>query len=120
MIMAMQDDLRAQLIKQLPSEVVENVDTTGAMYYACPSCHRPVAMGQSKCNGCSQTLSWENVKKDAERKGQKRARIEFDLPLDFTPGNCRKCPLSYIGKSAGENVYECPLGWKNICKIQIV
>lgn len=117
--MGMQDDLRAQLIKQLPSEVVENVDTTGALYYACPACHRPVAMGQNKCGGCNQALSWDNVRKDAERNGQKRGYVEFDLPLDFTVGNCRKCPLSYIGRSGDDNVYECPLGWRGSCKIQV-
>ena len=118
--MGLQDDLRAQLIKQLPAEVVENIDSTGAMYYACPSCHRPVAMNQTKCSTCDQNLSWENVRKDAERKGIKRGRVEFDLPIDFTLGNCRKCPLSYIGRSKQENVYECPLRAQGSCKITIV
>lgn len=117
--MGMQEDLRAQLIKQLPSEVVENADTTGALYYACPTCKRPVALGQNNCVSCNQVLSWDNVRKDAERSGQKRGRIEFDLPLDFTLGNCRKCPLSYIGRSGDENVYECPLGSRNVCKIEV-
>lgn len=117
--MGMQEELRAQLIKQLPSEVVENVDTTGALYYACPTCKRPVALGQTNCGGCNQALSWDNVRKDAERTGLKRGRIEFDLPLDFTLGNCRKCPLSYIGRSGDENVYECPLGSRNACKVQV-
>ena len=118
--MAMADDLRAQLIKQLPSEVVENIDTAGQLYYACPSCHRPVALEQNKCAGCNQALSWENVRKDAERKGQKRGHVEFDLPLDFTNGNCRKCPLSYIARSGDDNIYECPLGWRNNCKVKVV
>ena len=33
----MQDDLRAELIKQFPSEVIETKDMTGKEYYACPT-----------------------------------------------------------------------------------
>lgn len=116
----MENDLRAELIRQIPAEVVENEDTTGAVYYACPSCHRPVAMSQTKCHSCNQVLGWNSIRKENTKNGQKRGRIEFDLPLDFTLGNCRKCPLSYIGKSAGDNVYECPLGSRNACKIQVL
>ena len=118
--MGMQEDLRAQLIKQFPSEVVETADPTGAMYYSCPSCHRPVALNQDKCGACSQALSWDNVRRDATRSGIKVGKVEFELPLDFTKGNCRKCPLSYISKSGGENVYECPLGMRSACKIEII
>ena len=39
----MQDDLRAELIKQFPSEVIETKDMTGKEYYACPTCKRAVA-----------------------------------------------------------------------------
>ena len=118
--MGMQDDLRAQLIKQLPSEVVENIDSVGATYFACPSCRRPVAMRNNKCPGCNQTLSWENVLKEASREGQKRGVIEFDLPKDFTQGNCRKCPLSYIVRNGADNEYECPLGMRGACKLQLI
>lgn len=118
--MAIQDELRAQLIKQLPAEVTESVDTSGALYYACPTCHRPAALEQKKCIYCSQTLAWENIKKERAQNGLKRGRIEFDLPMDFTLGNCRKCPLSYIARSGDDNVYECPLGSRNACKIQVL
>ena len=118
--MGMQEDLREQLIKQLPSEVVENVDATGVLYYACPTCRRPVAMRNSKCDICGQNLSWENVLKEAELRGLKRGCIEFDLPVDFTLGNCRKCPLSYIGRSGEDSVYECPLGSRSSCKIRYI
>ena len=45
----MQDDLRAELIKQFPSEVIETKDMTGKEYYACPTCKRAVATGTEKC-----------------------------------------------------------------------
>ena len=54
----MQDDLRAELIKQFPSEVIETKDMTGKEYYACPTCKRAVATGTEKCQGCGQKLSW--------------------------------------------------------------
>ena len=48
----MQDDLRAELIKQFPSEVIETKDMTGKEYYACPTCKRAVSIGTEKCQGC--------------------------------------------------------------------
>ena len=116
----MQDDIRAQLIKQFPSEVIETTDPTGAAYYACPACRRAIATGQDKCGGCGQALSWNNIHKEmVEVKGIKKGRIEFELPADFSLGDCRKCPLSYIGRSGDENVYECPLNWRGTCKMKI-
>ena len=47
----MQDDLRAELIKQFPSEVIETKDMTGKEYYACPTCKRAVATGTEKMSG---------------------------------------------------------------------
>ena len=58
----MQDDLRAELIKQFPSEVIETKDMTGKEYYACPTCKRAVATGTEKCQGCGQKLSWDNIR----------------------------------------------------------
>ena len=72
----MQDDLRAELIKQFPSEVIET-------------------------------------------KGSKKAKIEFDVPADFTLEDCRKCPLSYIGRNGDENVYECPLQMRGSCRLEL-
>lgn len=116
----MQEDIRAQLIKQFPSEVIELTDMTGAQYYACPTCRRAVAIGQAKCGGCTQTLSWDRIRRENECKGIRKGCIEFDLPIDFTPGNCRKCPLSYIGRNVEGNVYECPLNLRGSCRIKIV
>ncbi len=116
----MQEDIRAQLIRQFPSEVVETADAEGTLYYACPTCRRPVAMGQEKCVGCGQVLSWNGIRKDNERKGVRKARIEFEVPVDFTQGDCRKCPLSYIGRQDDENVYMCPLNSRGACKLKIV
>ena len=118
--MGMQDDLRAELIKQFPAEVMEAVDGEGNLYYACPTCRRAVALNQDKCVSCNQVLSWDKVRKDIARRGVKYGRIEFELPLDFTLGNCRKCPISYISKSNGENVYTCPLGNRNSCTMQVM
>ena len=36
----MQDDIREQLIKQFPSDVVEILDQSGKPYYGCPTWKR--------------------------------------------------------------------------------
>ena len=77
----MQDDLRAELIKQFPSEVIETKDMTGKEYYACPTCKRAVATGTEKCQGCGQKLSWDNIRHENEAKGSKKAKIEFERKL---------------------------------------
>ena len=69
----MQDDLRAELIKQFPSEVIETKDMTGKDYYACPTCKRAVATGTEKCQGCGQKLSWDNIRH--EKWGRKCLRM---------------------------------------------
>lgn len=115
----MQEDLRAQLIRQFPSEVVEVADMDGKTYYACPTCKRAVAFGMDKCNGCNQKLSWENIRKQNQSRGIKRATVEFEVPNDFSKEDCRKCPLSYIGRSGDENVYECPLQMRGSCSLKI-
>lgn len=38
----MQDNLREELIKQFPAEVVELVEPSGKKFYACPTCKRVV------------------------------------------------------------------------------
>ena len=106
----MQDDLRAELIKQFPSEVIETNDTT---------CKRAVATGTEKCQGCGQKLSWDNIRHENEAKGSKKAKIEFDVPADFALEDCRKCPLSYIGRNGDENVYECPLQMRGSCRLEL-
>ncbi len=116
----MQNDLRAELIKQFPSEVFELVDRNGAPYYACPTCKRAVSVGTDKCQGCNQVLSWENIRKENVKKGIIKARLEFEVPIDFAKGDCRKCPLSYIGKSGDDNVYECPLQQRGACKLELI
>lgn len=49
----MQDNLREELIKQFPAEVVELVESSGKKFYACPTCKRVVTLNESKCAGCS-------------------------------------------------------------------
>lgn len=113
----MHEDLRAELIKQFSSEVVERKDSEGRDYYACPSCKRAVAVGSEKCQGCGQNLSWKNIHHENEVKGTKMAKIEFEVPADFSLNDCRKCPLSYIGRNGDESVYECPLQMHGKCSL---
>lgn len=47
----MQDNLREELIKQFPAEVVELVEPSGKKFYACPTCKRVVTLNESKCAG---------------------------------------------------------------------
>lgn len=118
--MAMQDELREQLIKQFSADVVEAVDPNGKMYYACPTCRRAVARSRDKCVSCNQSLNWENIsKKELAQKGVKKATLTFEVPGDFAKADCRKCPLSYITKKDGENVYDCPLNMRNKCPLEI-
>ncbi|MGN0141541.1 MAG: hypothetical protein ACI4AD_04885 [Roseburia sp.] len=116
----LQNDLREQLIRQFPAEVVETADPAGGIIYACPTCKRPVTLNTDKCSGCGQVLSWDSINKQNAAKGIKVARLEFEVPMEFTKGDCRKCPLSYIAKSGNENVYECPLKMRATCKLEIL
>ena len=117
----MQNDLRAELIRQLPSEVFESTDRNGNTFYCCPVCKRAVAVGAETCGSCQQALSWDNIRKENVKKGIVKARLEFEVPADFILGDCRKCPLSFIGKSGEENVYECPLrGTRGACKLKLI
>lgn len=116
----MQDNLREQLIKQFPAEVIEVMDGDSRTYYACPACRRAITQGQEQCNACKQILSWNKIRKEIiEKVGMKIGTIEFEIPGDFSIGDCRKCPLSYITRSGDENVYECPMRWRGICKMKI-
>lgn len=116
--MALQDDLRAQLIKQFSAEVIEITETNGRKYYACPTCKRPVAKSDEQCLGCTQALSWQNIRREEMKNmGPKMATLSFEVAGDFTAGDCRKCPLSYIAKMSGENVYECPLNKRGNCTL---
>lgn len=116
--MGLQDDLRAQLIKQFPAEVIELAERSGQRYYACPTCKRPVAKSDTSCPGCQQALGWSNIRSiENGVMGPRYAMIKFEVPNDFAKGDCRKCPLSYITKSATGNVYECPLNLRTNCPI---
>lgn len=116
----MQDDLRAELIKQFPSAVMEVTEPSGKSYYVCPTCQRAVALEDEKCGGCGQVLSWDNIHKQAmQNGGVKTATLRFEVAGDFSKGDCRKCPLSYIAKNNQENVYECPLKMRANCKLEI-
>ena len=114
------EDLRAELIKQFPSEVIEEADKSGKVYFACPTCKRALSLNQDKCSGCNQVLAWNNVQKKERAAGIKTARVEFEVPVDFTNGDCRKCPLSYIAKAGDSNVYECPLKMRAHCRLEFI
>lgn len=116
----MQNDLRAELIKQLPSEVIETTDKDGNPFYCCPVCKKAIVVDQEKCTSCGQALSWQSIRKENQKRGIKKACLEFDVPSDFSLGDCRKCPLSYIGKRGDDNVYECPLQNRGACKLKII
>lgn len=116
----MQDNLRAELIKQFPAEVVEMTEQSGNKYYACPTCKRAITRGETKCTNCSQVLSWDSIRQEEQvRVGSKTATLTFEVAGDFVKGDCRKCPLSYIAKLNTENVYECPLKMRANCKLEI-
>ena len=118
--MALQDDLRAQLIKQFAADVVEVTEENGRQYYACPTCKRPVSRGNGKCVSCDQVLNWDNISKEERVSvGVKKATLTFEVSGDFAKADCRKCPLSYITKKDGENVYDCPLNMRNKCPLEI-
>lgn len=114
----LQEDLRAELIKQFPAEAIEVADRNGKIYFACPTCKRAVVLNQDKCTGCNQVLGWNNVQKKVQAAGTKKAKIVFEVPDDFTNGDCRKCPLSYITKSGDSNAYECPLKMRTNCRLE--
>ena len=116
----MQDDIREQLIKQFPSDEVEILDQSGKPYYGCPTCKRAVTVGTDKCPGCGQVLAWDHIRKENQKKGTMTAVLKFEVAGDFTKGDCRKCPLSYIAKEKNENVYECPLKMRANCKLELM
>ncbi len=118
--MALQDDLRAQLIKQFAAEVLLIEGKDGAESYICPTCKRQVAKSNDKCPACEQVLKWDSVKKvETEGCGVKTATISFKVPGDFTKGDCRKCPISYIGRRDSESIYDCPLNMRNNCPLEM-
>ena len=113
------DDIRAQLIKQFPAEVVEMKGSMNEMYYSCPTCGRMVSLGMDKCNGCNQILSWKNINQRESPHGRKKAILEFEVSEEFSKGDCRKCPISYIDTHGSKSVYECPLIMRGSCTIKI-
>ena len=52
-------------------------------------------------------------------QGLKKATLEFEVPRDFVAGDCRRCPISFIGQSGTDRVYECPLNMRGTCKLVI-
>lgn len=119
--MGLQEDLRAQLIKQFAAEVVELTEQGGKKYYACPTCKRTVVKSYEKCPSCQQVLSWQNIRVEEQGvNGPRFATLTFEVPEDFVKGDCRKCPLSYIAKISNENVYECPMNDRTHCPLKFV
>ena len=65
-------------------------------------------------------LDWKKIREiETGPMGPRYATLRFEVPGDFSKGDCRKCPLSYITKSATDNVYECPLNLRSRCPIEI-
>lgn len=118
--MAIQNNLREELIKQFPAEVVELTDADGETNLVCPTCKRHVLLNKEQCPSCGQKLSWTTIKKEVLAKvGLKKASLSFEVPGDFSKSDCRKCPLSYITKRGSENIYECPLNMRSNCPLDI-
>lgn len=118
--MALQDDVRAQLIKQFPAAVIIVKNDMGEEYYACPTCKRHIAISNQKCLSCDQVLKWDDIRKEEMKQlGVKTATLKFEVAGDFFKANCRKCPISYIVKTEKEILYECPLGKRNHCPLEI-
>lgn len=116
----MKDDLRAELIKQFAADVVEITDEEGNVYYGCPTCKRPISRNSEKCTSCGQKLKWDNISKEEYKKvGVKKAVLTLEVPGDFVKSDCRKCPLSYISRKDGENIYDCPLNMRNKCPLEV-
>lgn len=113
------DDLRSQLIKQFPVDVLEVQGEMSETYYSCPCCGRPVSRGMDKCKGCEQMLNWNHIKQEEAALGMRTAKLEFEVPRDFAAGDCRKCPISFIGQNAGDRTYECPLNMRGNCKLEL-
>lgn len=115
----MQDSIRAELIKQFPAEVVETTTEEEGTYYMCPTCKHAVALKYEKCDSCGQVLSWDHIRREEKVKGTRIAALKFEVTADFSKGDCRKCPLSYIARENNESVYQCPLKMRANCKLEI-
>ncbi|MCR5154000.1 MAG: hypothetical protein K6B75_04040 [Lachnospiraceae bacterium] len=114
----MQDDIRIELIKQFPAEVIRIEDRLGSDFFVCPTCKHPVTSDMKKCAGCGQVLSWANVSSNDLLPRTKKALVHFDVPADFIKGDCRNCPIAKVKKNTIENRYECPIGTSNDCKLE--
>ncbi|MEY8517296.1 hypothetical protein AALC25_10290 [Lachnospiraceae bacterium 29-84] len=112
------DDIRAELIKQFPAEVMETRASINEVCYSCPTCNRMLSKGMDKCGGCGQILSWKNIEKKEGEGGMKKAVLEFEVSAGFTPGDCRQCPISFV-ENSGTSGYECPLRMRGDCRIKI-
>lgn len=118
--MALQDDLRTQIIKQFDADVIILTEANGTEYYACPTCKRHLTSNNTKCPSCDQKLKWDNIHQvQVENYGVKTATLSFEVPGDFNKSDCRKCPLSYIARHEGVNAYECPLNMRNKCPLEV-
>ena len=118
--MSLQEKTIEKLIKQFPVEPIILKNDMGNDYYGCPTCKRHVAISNKRCPMCEQTLEWNGMlKSEMERLGSKVAVLKFDVPGDFFKANCRKCPISYISKTEHELLYECPLGMRNNCPLEV-
>ena len=101
---------KAEILKQIPVNVTVK-EVEGENKYFCPTCDREAIFGQPMCNFCKQKLSFDKIKKAevAEAGYETIATLSFSVANDFTPGDCRKCPISFIAKDPSGNIYACPL-----------
>ena len=114
----MKEEVRAELIKQFPAEVVEVVQESGRTHYACPTCNRAITVGDTQCPSCNQMFSWESIRRVEAEKGVKTATLTFEVPGDFQQGDCHRCPLSFIAKQNNNDIaYECSLRMRGGCKL---
>ena len=118
--MAKQERTIEKLIKKFPVEPIILKNELGEDYYACPSCKRHIAISNKICPMCAQILEWDDMRKaEMDKLGSKTATLTFEVPGDFFKANCRKCPISYITKTEHELIYDCPLGMRNNCPLEV-
>ncbi len=113
------EEVKVQLIRKFPVEVVETEGSMSAIYYSCPTCGRSVSKGMDKCAGCDQILSWKNIGRKETKNGIKKAIARFEVPMEFEAGDCRKCPISYLSKDGMVEIYECPLRMRGSCGLEL-
>jgi len=83
---------------------------------------RQNAVMKAKCMGLTDPEAVDRVLEATgmNNTGKKKAKLEFEVSEEFTIGDCRKCPISYIDNNGSQSVYECPLKMRGSCGIQLL